>query len=209
MVKILIAIILVLFLFGCQINQEKNLTPQMTEDPITEGIPQPQTEEEPQEEPQEEPEDPVEETLSAFSTKIVDNTEARLKNIQIANQTLNKTIVQSGDVFSFNETIGPRTAERGYQEAAIIVKEEKEMGIGGGVCQVSSTLYNAALAAGLEVVERHQHSAEVGYIELGKDATVSYGSCDLKFRNTMPYPIKFQAGLGKDTESIKIIVIKS
>ncbi|MDD3766258.1 MAG: VanW family protein [Eubacteriales bacterium] len=208
MKALIAAFVVLLFLFGCAGNQEKNLTPQVSKPP------KPQVTAPPEETPKdlEEPEDPiepVEETLSAFYTKIVDSSKARLKNIQLANEALNKAIVQSGDIFSFNDVVGPRTADRGYQEAPIIIDEEKEMGIGGGVCQVSTTLYNAALAGGLEIIERHQHSAEVGYIELGRDATVSYGGYDLKFKNTLPYPIKFQAGLGKDTESIKIIVIKS
>lgn len=208
MKALIAAFVVLLFLFGCAGNQEKNLTPQVSKSP------KPQVTAPPEETPKdlEEPEDPiepVEETLSAFYTKIVDSSKARLKNIQLANEALNKAIVQSGDIFSFNDVVGPRTADRGYQEAPIIIDEEKEMGIGGGVCQVSTTLYNAALAGGLEIIERHQHSAEVGYIELGRDATVSYGGYDLKFKNTLPYPIRFQAGLGKDTESIKIIVIKS
>jgi vancomycin resistance protein YoaR len=208
MKALIAAFVVLLFLFGCAGNQEKNLTPQVSKPP------KPQVTAPPEETPKdlEEPEDPiepVEETLSAFYTKIVDSSKARLKNIQLANEALNKAIVQSGDIFSFNDVVGPRTADRGYQEAPIIIDEEKEMGIGGGVCQVSTTLYNAVLAGGLEIIERHQHSAEVGYIELGRDATVSYGGYDLKFKNTLPYPIKFQAGLGKDTESIKIIVIKS
>lgn len=208
MKALIAAFVVLLFLFGCAGNQEKNLTPQVSKPP------KPQVTAPPEETPKdlEEPEDPiepVEETLSAFYTKIVDSSKARLKNIQLANEALNKAIVQSGDIFSFNDVVGPRTADRGYQEAPIIIDEEKEMGIGGGVCQVSTTLYNAALAGGLEIIERHQHSAEVGYIELGRDATVSYGGYDLKFKNTLPYPIRFQAGLGKDTESIKIIVIKS
>lgn len=107
----------------------------------------------------------------------------RSMNIALAVARLNGTIVKPGQVFSFNAAVGPRTAELGYREALEIVNGEYVPGIGGGICQVSSTVYNAGLLAGLNVVERYPHSRKPLYVEPGRDATVVYGSLDLKLRN--------------------------
>ena len=96
---------------------------------------------------------------------------------------MNKVEIAPNEIFSFNKTVGRRTAENGYREAKIIVNNEFVEGIGGGVCQVSSTLYNSALLAGLEIVEANKHSKQVGYVKHGFDAMVNFGSSDLKFRN--------------------------
>lgn len=122
--------------------------------------------------------------LSSYSTVIKDNSSGRLTNIQITCSTLNGTIIEPGETFSFCDTVGQPTAERGYQEASVIINHKTEKGIGGGNCQVSSTLYNAVLAIpDLKVTERHEHGKDVTYVPEGKDAAVSYGSLDLKFRN--------------------------
>jgi vancomycin resistance protein YoaR len=96
-------------------------------------------------------------------------------------------------VFSFNYTVGPRTAAGGYQTAGIIVGKRLVSGIGGGICQTSSTLYNTVLESGLPVLERHTHSLRVGYVPANRDATVSWGTADMKFRNDKPYSIKILA----------------
>ncbi len=106
----------------------------------------------------------------------------RATNIILATSTLNNYILLPGDLFSFNRANGPRTAERGYQPAPVIVGNSVVPGLGGGVCQVSSTLYNAVLQANLEVVERYPHSQPVGYVPPGRDATIS-DYLDFKFRN--------------------------
>jgi len=118
-----------------------------------------------------------------FSTDISSSTKDRKHNIKNSLNSLNKIKIAPNEVFSFNKTVGRRTQENGYRSAKIIVNNEFTEGIGGGVCQVSTTLYNAALLAGLEIVEANKHSKQVGYIQQGFDAMVNFGSSDLKFRN--------------------------
>lgn len=115
----------------------------------------------------------------------------RYNNIQLASKSCNNTIVWPGKVFSFNDVVGPRTPERGYAIAPVIGGSD----FGGGVCQVSTTVYNAALKAGLPIVERYGHSRPVPYVAAGRDATVSYNAADMKFRNDRPYPIIVKAGV--------------
>lgn len=119
----------------------------------------------------------VEKEIASFSTKIQNKKDSnRQGNITITCSSLNNTIVKPGETFSFCDTVGPATPSRGYKEANVIIQGTETKGLGGGNCQVSSTLYNAVLAVPgeLEVVERHPHSAPVPYIEEGKDAAVSY-----------------------------------
>ena len=132
----------------------------------------------------------------------------RTINLEIATKTINGVVLQPGDVFSFNEVIGKTTRAKGYRSAKIFVKGKEEEGMGGGICQVSSTLYNAADFAGLEIVERHPHSKKVGYVKEGRDAATSYGGVDLKFKNTLPHPVKIVATArdGKLTISIEAVI---
>ncbi len=149
---------------------------------------------------------PKEEEISAFSTELKDKSEGRLTNIGITCSTLNETIIQNGETFSFNQTVGKPTAEKGYKEASVIIDHKTEKGIGGGNCQVSSTLYNAVLAIpSLIVTERHEHGKDVTYVPDGKDAAVSYGSLDLKFRNDTGYNIKILASTDNKTVTIKLL----
>lgn len=108
----------------------------------------------------------------------------RTHNIELAAKALDNCLIAPGAVFSFNDTVGPRTIEKGYDEADIILQNELVSGVGGGVCQVSTTLYNAVLHAELEIVERTPHTMLISYVSPGLDATVVYGYRDLKFRNT-------------------------
>lgn len=141
--------------------------------------------------------------LGSFSTNIYDDSENRVNNIKIACDTLNGYVLEPEKSFSFNEIIGPYSEDKGYLESYGLNNEGKRIKvIGGGVCQVSSTLYNLALNLNFEIVERHQHSANVGYIELGKDATISYGRLDLKFINTSSYNVKFTATCENNTVTI-------
>ncbi len=118
-----------------------------------------------------------------FSTDISHSSEDRKHNIKNALHSLNKIVLYPNEIFSFNKSVGRRTSENGYREAKIIVNNEFVEGIGGGVCQVSSTLYNSALLAGLEILEANKHSKQVQYVKYGFDAMVNFGSSDLKFRN--------------------------
>lgn len=152
---------------------------------------------------------PVETELSSFSTTIYIKEAARQNNVTITCSKLNDTIVKSGETFSFCNTIGRATPEEGYQEADIFDSNGKiKKGYGGGNCQISSTLYNVVLnTSGLTVVERHEHSRKVDYVETGKDAAVAYGSVDFKFRNDNSYDIKIYASNTPDSVDIRIVKI--
>lgn len=130
--------------------------------------------------------------MGSFSSSYATSAPGRSKNIEIATSAINGTVVMPGEIFSFNDIVGPRTIERGYQEAGTYVGNKVEPGIGGGICQVSTTIYRAAMKANLRSVERTNHSMVVGYAEPGLDATVSYGYLDYKFKNTYDFPIYIQ-----------------
>ena len=144
--------------------------------------------------------------LANFVTKIYDKEKSRTDNIKLAAKAVNGYTVNVGAQFSFNTVVGPRTAERGYQEATTLHVEGKKRGIGGGICQLSTTIYNAAQQAGMRITERHEHSHDVTYIADGKDASVVYGSQDMKFINTKDYPIVIQASVsGNESVSVSIV----
>lgn len=150
--------------------------------------------------------------IGSYSTPLLDDSENRVNNIDTAADYLNNEKVLPGQEFSFNETLGRRTSKKGYKKAPIIKRTEngpvKGYGVGGGICQLSSTLYNAADEAGLEITERHPHSKKVPYVPKGKDATVSYGSTDFKFKNNRQNPIvvKAEASGGKVTVRVLEII---
>ena len=151
----------------------------------------------------------IEEVISSFSTKIYTKDSARQNNINITCSTLNETIVANGSTFSFCNTVGQATSAKGYQKADIFDNDgNKKKGLGGGNCQVSTTLYNAVLKVpNLTVTERHEHSNKVPYISNGKDAAVAYGSYDLKFKNNTGFDIKISASSTKNNVSISIYKI--
>ena len=151
------------------------------------------------------PERKENEVLGSYSTKLLDKKKARLNNIDLAIAKVNDKVIQPGEVFSFNDTVGPREQARGFQKALILVRKERQLGYGGGVCQVSTTIYNAAKEAGLEIAERHQHDAEIGYVKLGDDAAVSYGTLDLKVKNTKEMPVRFRLSVGADTVDAVVV----
>jgi len=132
-------------------------------------------------------------TLANTSTELNEGNEARTKNVRLASEAINGTILNPGDEFSYNDVVGERTEERGYQIAGAYAGGEVIEEYGGGVCQPSSTLYMAVLRADLEVTERSNHSFTVSYTPLGEDATVSWGGPDFKFRNDTDYPVKILA----------------
>ncbi|WP_238528295.1 VanW family protein [Acetonema longum] len=120
---------------------------------------------------------------SAFSTKFDSNDVNRSTNIALAAAKINGLILKPGQIFSFNDAVGPRDTASGFKEAMEIFDSEMVPGIGGGICQVSSTLYNAVLLANLPVKERWNHGRPLSYVGMGRDATVVYGSVDFKFVN--------------------------
>ena len=150
-----------------------------------------------------------EKKLAEFSTRLPNDTKARDDNIKLACKTINGTKVKVGETFSFWDNLGCPTKEKGYKEAKTFTSDGKvTKSYGGGVCQISTTIYNAVLKIdGLEVKERHEHSRDVTYIEDGKDAAVSFGSADLKFKNTLDYDIKIEAIVEDREVTIKLIRI--
>lgn len=132
-------------------------------------------------------------TLGSYTSRYSVSNKSRTDNVVLASNMINGIILAPGDEFSYNKTLGPRTAQRGFKEAQIYANGEKIMGLGGGICQVSSTLYSAVLLSDLEVTERRSHSMTVDYVPKGQDATVSYGSIDFKFRNDTQSPIRINS----------------
>lgn len=147
--------------------------------------------------------------IGSFTTRLMDKQDSRINNIEIAAEDIDYQIIEPGEEFSFNNSLGKRTKSKGYEVAPIIKKTEegykKGYGVGGGICQLSSTLFNAVEEGGLEVTERHVHSKEVGYIAKGRDATVSYGSVDFKFRNNSRYPVMIRTFIGSSNVTVKIL----
>jgi hypothetical protein len=133
------------------------------------------------------------ELVGKFETPILSKNANRTHNIKLAIARVNDYIIEPNQTFSYNQVVGPRSKERGYQIADIIVSGKVLKDYGGGVCQLSSTIYQAALAAELKVTEAHRHSAPVKYIGKNMDATVSYGFRDLKFKNTQENSILLSA----------------
>ncbi len=117
----------------------------------------------------------------------------RSNNIELASSAINNHVVFPGEIFSFNQVVGNRTKAKGYLPAPVIVKGELSEGIGGGICQVSSTLYNAAYGSGLKIEQRYSHSKRVPYVPPGRDATVSWYGPDFTFRNKYNQPILIRA----------------
>lgn len=143
--------------------------------------------------------------LSDVTTRFSPKKVARTANVRLSAKLVNGTILNPGEVFSYNETVGPRTAARGFKEASIFSQGEVVDGIGGGICQTSSTIYMAAVKANMETVERSNHSFYVDYAPKGEDATVVYGSLDYKFKNTSEYPIKIVATSENNWIRVKIM----
>ena len=141
--------------------------------------------------------------LGSYST-FGAGTKGRITNITLASKSCDGVILMPGEIFSFNDALGERTVERGYKEATVYVNNSSTKGIGGGICQVSSTLFAAALYADLEIVERTNHSLAVGYLPLGMDAAVSWGTLDFRFRNNTDYPIRLSVTYEKGNINVEI-----
>lgn len=144
-------------------------------------------------------------TLSTYSTSYSGSTWNRCQNVARAASLINGKVIASGEIFSFNDTVGHRTPENGFFTAKEYVNGESVDGIGGGTCQVSSTLYSAVLYADMGIIERLNHMMAVGYIPLGQDATVADGGVDFRFKNTSRYPVKISASTSGTTITISII----
>ena len=147
--------------------------------------------------------------IASFTSTLYDNEENRVYNISKACDILNDVTIPNGSEFSFNNTIGPMGEENGYKLAKGFDDDGKLIDIpGGGMCQVSSTLYNVALIANLEITERHPHSRRVYYVPVDKDATIYYPSLDLKFINNTGYDLKISAQNDNYSVTIKMYKIE-
>lgn len=146
--------------------------------------------------------------LSSFDTTYSTNNVSRSTNIRLASNKINGIVVMPGEIFSYNATVGQRTSAAGFQPAAVYSGGEVTTGLGGGICQVSSTLYNAVLLANLEIVERQNHGFNPGYVPVSRDATVSWGAPDFKFQNTRKYPIRIVCDGDGGTISVQILGLK-
>ncbi len=136
----------------------------------------------------------VEKTLiGSFSTSFSSGDKNRNENLRVACEKINGTVLQSGDIFDMNELLGPQTTANGYKAAGVIENGKIVSDIGGGVCQVTTTVYNAAIFAELKIVERHNHSLMVGYVPLGRDAAVAGTYKNLRFQNDTDYPVEVEA----------------
>lgn len=135
----------------------------------------------------------VDTLLGSYSTSYASSSSNRVNNVLEAAKALNNFIVMPGETFSFNKAVGPRSEDTGFLEAPVIVNGKMETGIGGGICQVSTTLYNAVLLANLKIVTRNHHSLPSHYVPTGLDATVSYGSLDFCFSNSSTAPVVIES----------------
>lgn len=154
--------------------------------------------------------------LASYSTSLGSSSRNRVRNIELASKTIDGLLLGPGEVFSYNEVVGPRLESLGFREAPIYRNGEVVPGTGGGVCQVSTTIYNIALLTDSEIIERSHHSMPVHYVPLGRDATVAYPDIDLQFRNSGLHPMYLEAkvsgwrlkmrafGAGSDKKDLKI-----
>ncbi len=146
--------------------------------------------------------------ISSFPTKYDASNINRSENLRIAASKINGTVLMPGQMFSFNTVVGERTIAEGYKNAAIYSDGQVVDGLAGGICQISSTLYNAVLLANLQIDERHNHSFTTSYVKPGRDATVVYGVKDFKFTNNRNYPIKIEAIVANGVATFNIYGIK-
>jgi vancomycin resistance protein YoaR len=146
----------------------------------------------------------IRERISTFSTAYSGGTAARLNNIRVLAQSLNGELVGPGDTFSLNDAVGERTASKGYQEANAIVRGKLVTQIGGGICQVATTLFNAVFLSGLPIAERVNHSFFISHYPMGRDATVSWGGPDLRWKNTTSKWVLVSATLSGDSIAVSL-----
>lgn len=146
--------------------------------------------------------------LSQASTRYDASNRNRSRNLEIAAGKIDGKVLLPGEEFSFNGVVGKRTVEEGYRDAKIYSNGQVVDGLAGGICQISSTLYNAALLANLEITQRRNHYFKTSYIAAGRDATVVWGSIDFKFKNSRKYPIKIKASVHSGVAEFKIFGIK-
>lgn len=143
--------------------------------------------------------------IGCYATGLRGRTPSQVHNLIVAAKRINGTVLQPGQTFSFVRAVGPWTADMGYMKAPVSYDGELIRSWGGGVCQTSTTLYNAALLAGLDIVERHKHHWPARYAPLGRDAAVAYSDIDLKFRNDLPAPVRIVGEVKGDRVAFRLM----
>lgn len=146
--------------------------------------------------------------LATFSTKYQASNVNRTTNLRLAANKINGTILLPGEEFSYNKTVGERTIAAGFKSAAIFSGGKVVDGLGGGICQISTTLYDAVVMANLDITERRNHQFVTSYAPAGKDATVVWGSQDFKFKNTRKYPVRITATVQGGTATVQVWGLK-
>lgn len=147
--------------------------------------------------------------LASFSTNYVTSNTDRTTNLRLAANKIDGTVVMPGEIFSYNKVVGKRTIAAGYKNAAIYQDGGVTDGLGGGICQISTTLYNAVIKAGMLIEERRNHMFVPSYADAGKDATVVWGSTDFKFQNRRDYPIKLEASVSGGVANVRVYGLKT
>ena len=147
--------------------------------------------------------------LSTYSTNYAASNKNRTTNLILAANKINGTVLMPGEIFSYNQVVGERTIAAGYKEAPIYVSGEVVDGLGGGICQITSTLYNAVLYANLGIVSRSNHQFVPSYVTASRDATVVYGAIDFKFKNTRDYPIKITCSVSNGIATFNIYGLRN
>lgn len=145
------------------------------------------------------------ETIGSYEAISQSDDNERAENLRLAAEAINGYVIEPGATFSFNEVVGDTTAERGYKEAPVLYSSGLGSSDGGGICQVSTALYIAAVKADLEIVERHPHSVPSDYVPIGLDATIVYGSRDLRIKNNTDFPITIYAKAVGQTVSVNLL----
>lgn len=142
--------------------------------------------------------------LASYTTQFDPSETDRTENVRLATKALDMKVIKPGDTLSFNQLVGERTADSGYKDAYIIVDGKFVPGLGGGICQVSSTLYNAGLLANLQIIQRTNHDLAISYVPLGQDATVAYPSLDLKFKNNTDGYLLIRTMMGSNSVTVQL-----
>lgn len=151
----------------------------------------------------------IKEVIASYKTNFDPGNRGKATNIKLSSSTIDGLILAPGEVFDFNKVVGPRTKAKGYQDATVFSNGQMVDDVGGGICQVSSTMYNSAIFADMDIVERHQHGLPVSYVPLGRDATLWYGSKNFRFKNTTNHHIYIQMEVGKGYLEVNIFGTKS
>lgn len=147
--------------------------------------------------------------MGEWSSSYSTSSAARATNVELTSDRINGYILLPGEVFSYDKTVGSRTLANGYKSAGVYVGNKVESGIGGGICQTSSTLYGAVLYSNLEIVERTSHSLPVAYVPKGQDATIAEGYIDFRFKNNTEYPVKIISTYSNRKLVCKIVGVKT